>query len=224
MSGAIDPPTRLEAVVFDFGETLIDETREWSAWADRAGVPRLTFLAVLGRLIAEGRHHQEIFDVFSVPRPDGGRADEPRPRPAALHADDLYPDARPCLVELRRLGFRIGIAGNQPDRAAEILATVGIEIDLVATSAAWGVEKPSPAFYARIASELALPPEAIAYVGDRVDNDVIPAAAAGMTAIFIRRGPWAWIQCPVGTPAGASLVIEDLTSLPELLRSRGRAA
>ena len=94
--------------------------------------------------------------------------------------------------------------------------------DLVATSAAWGVEKPSPAFFARIASELALSPEAIAYVGDRVDNDVIPAAAAGMTSIFIRRGPWAWIQCPVGSPPEASFVIEDLTSLPDLLRSQGR--
>ena len=222
MNSAIDPPTRIEAVVFDFGETLIDETREWSAWADRAGVPRLTFLAVLGRLIAEGRHHQEIFEVFGIARPVVGRADGRGSLPTGVRAEDLYPDARPCLEELRRLGLRVGIAGNQPDRAAEILAAVGIEIDLVATSAAWGVEKPSPAFFARIASELALPPEAIAYVGDRVDNDVIPAAAAGMTAIFIRRGPWAWIQCPVGTPPGASFVIEDLTSLPELLRSNGR--
>ena len=219
MSSGVDPPQRrLEAVVFDFGETLIDETRDWSAWADWAGVPRLTFLATLGALIAEGRHHREIFDVFGVPRPGNENDAGGGSLPTVLRADDLYPDARPCLAELRRLGLRIGIAGNQPDRAAEILATVGVELDLVATSAAWGVEKPSPAFFARIASELALPPRAIAYVGDRVDNDVIPAAAAGMTAIFIRRGPWAWIQCPVGAPPGASYVIEDLAVLPDLVR------
>jgi FMN phosphatase YigB (HAD superfamily) len=215
---AIDPARQIEAVVFDFGETLIDETRDWSAWADWAGVPRLTFLAVLGHLIATGRPHQEIFDVFGVPRPgsdgDAGRG----PLLKGLRPDDLYPDARPCLTELRRLGLRVGIAGNQPDRAAEILTTVGVELDLVATSAAWGVEKPSSAFFARIATELALPPETIAYVGDRVDNDVIPSAAAGMTAIFIRRGPWAWIQCPVGIPAGAAFVISDLMTLPGLLR------
>ena len=40
--------TRLEAVVFDFGETLYDETRAWSAVADAAGVPRVTFMAMLG--------------------------------------------------------------------------------------------------------------------------------------------------------------------------------
>ncbi len=207
----------LEAVVFDFGETLIDETREWSVRADWAGVPRLTFLAVLGGLIAQGRPFQEVFDVLGVPRPGLGTEAERSILPSGLRADDLYPDARPCLAELRRLGFRIGIAANQPDRAAEILSTVGVELDLIATSAAWGVEKPSPAFFARIATELALPAEAIAYVGDRVDNDVTPASAAGMTAVFLRRGPWAWIQCPVGTPAGASFAISDLTALPELL-------
>jgi FMN phosphatase YigB (HAD superfamily) len=207
----------VEAVVFDFGETLIDETREWSARADWAGVPRLTFLAVLGGMIAQGRPFQEVFDVLGVPRPGDGSDAGRLALPAGLRADDLYPDARPCLAELRRLGFRIGIAANQPDRAAEILSTVGVELDLIATSAAWGVEKPSPAFFARIATELALPAEAIAYVGDRVDNDVTPASAAGMTAVFLRRGPWAWIQCPVGTPAGASFVISDLTALPELL-------
>ena len=34
----------------------------------------------------------------------------------------------------------------------------------------------------------------IAYVGDRVDNDVLPSAACGMRAIWIRRGPWGVIQ------------------------------
>ena len=217
MSSVDSTRRRIEAVVFDFGETLMDETRAWSAVADQAGVPRLTFLAVLGSLIAEGRPHQEVFDVFGVPRSGTGSDAASGYVTAGLLADDLYPDARPCLAELRLLGFRVGIAANQPDRAAEILSTVGVELDLVATSAAWGVEKPSPEFFARITAELGLPPEAIAYVGDRVDNDVIPAATAGMTAVFIRRGPWAWIQCPVGTPAGASCVIGDLTTLPELL-------
>ena len=66
-------------------------------------------------------------------------------------------------------------------------------------SAAWGLHKPDPAFFARVAAELGLPPAAIAYVGDRVDNDVRPAAAAGMVAVFVRRGPWGWIHRAVTT-------------------------
>ena len=202
---------RIEAVVFDFGETLYDETNAWSALADAAGVPRLTLMGTLGGLIAAGRSHREIFGLLGVPEPQAW---------LPLDVRDLYPDALPCLVELRARGLRLGIAANQPDRAAEIGRVLGIELDLLATSAAWGVEKPSPAFFARIASELALPPAAIAYVGDRVDNDVAPAAAAGMCAVFVRRGPWGWIQCPTGSPPGAAFTVDGLGALPDALAGR----
>jgi FMN phosphatase YigB (HAD superfamily) len=79
------------------------------------------------------------------------------------------------------------------------------------------VTKPDPAFFARIASELDLPPAAVAYVGDRVDNDVEPAARAGMRAIWIRRGPWAWIQAGREVPGAASAAISSLIELPEVL-------
>jgi FMN phosphatase YigB (HAD superfamily) len=62
-----------------------------------------------------------------------------------------------------------------------------------------------------------LPASEIAYVGDRVDNDVRPAAAAGMRAIFIRRGPWAWIQAPRDDPPEATLTIATLAELPAAL-------
>jgi FMN phosphatase YigB (HAD superfamily) len=181
--------------------------------ADAVGVPRFTFTTTLGALIAADRSHREIFAVFGVPEP---------PTLPPLRVADLYPDARPCLLAVKALGLRVGIAANQPDRAGEVMRTIGVELDLVATSAAWGVEKASSAFFARIASELALPPAAIAYVGDRVDNDVLPAVEAGMCAVFLRRGPWARIQCPEGSPAGATFTVEDLCGLPDLLRSGGQ--
>jgi FMN phosphatase YigB (HAD superfamily) len=56
-------------------------------------------------------------------------------------------------------------------------------------------------------------------IGDRLDNDVWPAAAAGMQAIFIRRGPWAWIQAPHDDPPVASLTIATLSELPAALEA-----
>jgi hypothetical protein len=44
----------IEAIVFDVGETLIDESREYGTWADWLGVPRHTFSAVFGAVIALG--------------------------------------------------------------------------------------------------------------------------------------------------------------------------
>jgi len=213
-----DWPTPIRGVVFDFGETLIDETYEWSAWADWLGVPRFTFMAVFGSVIAAGRPHRDVFKIFE---PTPGYTDqrvEREGRPGGLRPEDLYPDARPCLLALQAMGLKLAIAGNQPDRAAEILKTIGIEVDLIATSTAWGVAKPSLAFFERVAEELRTAPAELAYVGDRVDNDVIPAARAGMLSILVRRGPWAWIQAPKLSPVEAATTITTLAELPELLR------
>lgn len=212
--------TRPTAVVFDVGETLIDETRAWSAWADWLGIPRLTFLAVCGAVIHSGNpDHREPFRIF---RPDLDLGAEQRKREAAgvgdaLRPDDLYPDAVECLRSLHAAGYRLGVVGNQPVRAESELEGFGLPLDFLASSASWGVHKPDPRFFERIATELGLAPSEIAYVGDRLDNDVRPAAAVGMQAIFVRRGPWAWIQQPTGAPPEAKLTVESLAELPAAL-------
>ena len=211
---------RPTAVVFDVGETIVDETRAWSAWADWLGIPRLTFLAVCGAVIASGNpDHRQPFRIF---RPGLDLAEELRKREAAgvgdrITAEDLYPDAVACLRTLHDAGYGIGVVGNQPARAEAALAGLGLAVDLVGSSASWGVEKPDVRFFERIAAELDLPAAEIAYVGDRIDNDVRPAAAAGFQAIFIRRGPWAWIQAPVDDPPEATLTVTSLTELPDAI-------
>ncbi|HET7027315.1 MAG TPA: HAD family hydrolase [Candidatus Limnocylindrales bacterium] len=209
----------VRAVVFDVGETLVDETRAWAVWADWLGVPRLTFFSMLGAVIARGRHHREVFERF---RPGidlrveanrlgiAGRSD-------LLSLDDLYPDVLPALRRLTEAGYRLALAGNQPAPAAGILSAMDVPFEFVGTSAAWGVEKPSRAFFDRIVEELRLPPGDIAYVGDRVDNDVRPAAAAGLVAVFLRRGPWGWVLDDGVRPGEAALAIESLAELPAAL-------
>jgi FMN phosphatase YigB (HAD superfamily) len=210
----------VDAVVFDVGETLVDETRVWGQWADWLGVPRLTFMAALGAVIERGGNHREVFELFQpgIDVDAEARRHGVAGRSDLVSLDDLYPDALECLRALAADGYRLGIAGNQPAPAADVLREMGIDFDLIATSAAWGVAKPDPAFFDRVATELALPPQAIAYVGDRLDNDVRPASAAGMVAVFVRRGPWAWIQAPRGDPPEASLAVGSLAELPLRLR------
>jgi FMN phosphatase YigB (HAD superfamily) len=98
------------------------------------------------------------------------------------------------------------------------MASLPVALDVNGMSDTWGVHKPDAAFFARIAAELELPAHEIAYVGDRVDNDVAPAHAAGMVAVFLRRGPWAWIHAPHEDPPGADLVVNSLAELPIRLR------
>jgi FMN phosphatase YigB (HAD superfamily) len=208
-------------VVLDVGETLVDETRPWSWWADRLGIPRLTFFAVLGAVLARGGQYAEVFRVFrpgfdlyaelAAARADGSYQ--------PVHASDLYPDAEPCLRTLLADGYRVAVAANQPTTTETVVTGLGLSLEFVASSETWGVAKPDPAFFERIVTELDLPAGRIAYVGDRIDNDVLPAARAGMVAVFLRRGPWGWIVGPAGEPSGASITIDSLADLPGALAS-----
>ena len=206
----------IKAVFFDVGETLICEDGVWRAWAEHYGVPPLTFFGALGAVIGRRGHHLEVFDYFD---PDFSL--ETRP-PYAISAADLYADAVPCLRELKAAGYVVGVSGNQPPDVSErLMESLGLDLDVIASSAAWGVEKPDPEFFARVAAVAGLAPADIAYVGDRVDNDVMPAKAAGMTAVFLRRGPWGYVHAEWPEAAAADVRIESLAALPAALRALG---
>ena len=121
---------------------------------------------------------------------------------------------------LAAAGYRLAILANQPASRTGELRALGISADVLAMSDELGVAKPDPAFFARALSLMGDPaPASVAYVGDRVDNDVLPALAAGMRAVWLRRGPWGVIQqLPAGEPQ-----ILAVASLNELAERIGEA-
>jgi HAD superfamily hydrolase (TIGR01549 family) len=189
----------VEAVVFDVGETLVDETRLWESLADAAGVPRFTLMGVLGGLAARGEHHGRVWEILGVEPPD-----------AAWELDHFYPDALPCLRRLSDGGYVLAAAGNTPTAVEGVMRR---HVDRVGSSASWGVDKPSPEFFAHVVELAGVETGKIAYVGDRVDNDIEPALAAGLVAVHIRRGPWGYLH----QPPRAALRIESLDELPAVL-------
>jgi HAD superfamily hydrolase (TIGR01549 family) len=187
------------AVVFDVGETLVDETRDWEHVADACGVPRFTLMALVGAAIARGESHRRALEWLGVDPPG-----------EAFSSDELYADAVPCLRALREQGLVVGAAGNMAIRHEELVRP---HVDFAASSERWGVEKPSAEFFAHVVREAGRPAEEIAYVGDRVDNDVAPALAAGMVAVHVRRGPWGHLQ----EPPPEAVAIRSLAEIPEAL-------
>jgi len=184
------------AVVFDVGECLVNETREYGTWADWLGVPRHVFSAVFGAVIARSQDYRETFQVFQ-PGFDLDKARQQRAdvgNPEWFGEDDLYPDVRPALARLRDDGLWVGIAGNQTARAGGILRGLGLPADMIATSDDWGVTKPDPGFFRQMIKVVPCDPDQTLYVGDRLDNDIVPAARLGMRTALIKRGPWAIIQ------------------------------
>ncbi len=204
----------IRAVWFDVGETLIDESREYGTWADWLGVPRHTFSAVFGAVIADGGDYREVFQHF---RPGFDLTKERQARldmgiGEYLSGHDLYPDARPCLQTLRDAGYFIGVAGNQTERAGRFLRELNLPCDVLATSDEWGVTKPDVAFFDKMVAVSGHDRDEIAYVGDRLDNDIAPAAKAGLVTVWLRRGPWGYILQP-GAQFTAVDLLDDAPSL-----------
>jgi HAD superfamily hydrolase (TIGR01662 family) len=203
--------TRITTVIFDLGETLVEETRQWQVAAEAAGVPYFTLAAMIGSVIERGLDHWNLWDELGVDRVsavDHGYTVTP---------DLFYPDALPALRDLKDAGYRVGIVANQPAGVVEQLEALDLALDVVASSASIGVAKPDPRFFAHIVDACGVPAGEIAYVGDRLDNDVLPAQSAGMTAIFIRRGPWGYIQARTIGADQADYRIDSLADLPALL-------
>jgi FMN phosphatase YigB (HAD superfamily) len=157
----------LTVVVFDVGETLVDEATTYRRW-EAEGVTSFVF---------------------------GDR--------------DLHADALPCFAALCSRDLRLGAAGNMYAHHEDFLRP---HVDFVGSSERWGVAKPDEGFFAHVVEEAGAPAGEILYVGDRVDNDVLPALEAGLHAVRIRRGEHAHVESPAGT-----VTIGSLDELPEAL-------
>jgi FMN phosphatase YigB (HAD superfamily) len=157
----------LTVVVFDVGETLVDEAATYERWEEE-GATEFVFAA-----------------------------------------RDLHSDALPCFESLRARGLRLGAAGNMYAHHEDFLRP---HVDFAGSSERWGVEKPDEGFFAHVVQEAGVPAQEILYVGDRVDNDVLPALAAGLRAVRVRRGAHAHVESPEGT-----ITIDSLIELPEVL-------
>lgn len=212
----------IRSVVFDVGETLIKDDREWGAWADWLGVPLNTLSGLVGAVTAAGLNNAEAFQLI---RPGFDLAAERQLREQAgvgerIEESDLYPDVRHALEALKAAGYWLGIAGNQTVRAAELLRRLTLPVDTIATSGEWGVAKPDGEFFHKVAELAPGEPDEILYVGDHRDNDIVPARAAGLRSVLVRRGPWGylWASDPI-IRENADWVIDSLAELPGLLAS-----
>ena len=150
-------------------------------------------LGVLGAMAALDRPH---VDAFEIVRPGidvdaelaRWRADDPDGLRENFDADDLYGDVRDVLRRAAR-GRAPGDHRRQPAAAGAGGAarrwTLGVDADpdlRRARRRRSRRRRSSPPSSTPPASR----PSAIAYVGDRLDNDVLPARRAGMRTVLLR--------------------------------------
>ncbi len=131
------------------------------------------------------------------------------------HKEDerLYPDAEECLSRLHR-HYKIGIIANQSYGSKERLRRFGIleYIDLIVASAEEGVAKPDRRIFERALERAGCRPEEAVMVGDRLDNDIVPANGIGMFTVWIRQGNWK-DACPREESEQPDRVVDSLREL-----------
>lgn len=116
------------------------------------------------------------------------------------------------------------MAGNRTSRAGRFLRELNLPCDVLATSDDWGAAKPDLAFFDKLVAVSGHERGEMAYVGDRLDNDIAPAAHAGLFTVWLRRGLWGYVLDPAvpfvaeALPAGApALTVANLGELPAVL-------
>ena len=102
----------------------------------------------------------------------------------------LFAETLAVLEALRADGIRLGVITNGPSEFQRAkLATVGIDglFDVVVASGDIGVLKPACEIFESAAAHLGVAPGRALHVGDNFAADVVGAADAGLTAVWINR-------------------------------------
>ncbi len=214
---------RPKMLFFDVGETLVSEERFWISWAEWLQVPAGTFFAAMGSVIEHRSDYREVFHYFQSGF-DLVQESQERAKagvPLGFLASDLFPDTVPTLRWARAQGYQLGFGGNHSRATEDFLKGLDIDVEIVGSAERWGFSKPDRRFFETIIRVSGLDPHDIAYIGDRIDNDILPALALGMQAIHVERGPWGVIQARWPEAERVRLRIKTLSDLKGVLGHRG---
>lgn len=100
-----------------------------------------------------------------------------------------YPEVPAALAALRAEGMRLVVVSNWDCSLPRVLAAAGLlsEMFAVVTSAEVGAAKPDPEIFVRALSVAGAAAPAALHVGDRLEEDVAGARAAGVEPVLLVR-------------------------------------
>ena len=103
--------------------------------------------------------------------------------------EKLYPQSQEVLQSLHGR-YKLGIIANQSAGTEKRLVQFGIRdyFDVVVSSAEAGFAKPDKRIFELALSQADCSVREACMVGDRLDNDIVPAAEMGMSTVWVRQG------------------------------------
>ena len=181
--GFLPKKDEIKWLFFDVGSTLVDESRVYEdrmkKIAELSGItPQQIYEHAISLYRRNKKGDLEIAKQLGIELPKW-----------ESQYEKLYTDSEDCLKRLSR-NYEIGIIANQTLGTSERLENLGARkyIDLVIASAEEGVSKPDRRIFEIALERSGCKPENAVMIGDRIDNDIVPAKQLGMKTIWIKQG------------------------------------
>ncbi len=218
---------KITTILFDVGWPIIDETTVHRKWNEHL---RKRIMELLGKSIS-GKDIKVLesdavtcyapslysYVIWQLVKPDENLFYKLRGEFDSFdfaRYSRIQPEAAEIIPRLHG-HFKLGLAANQPLTVHEFLNKAGLlrYFTSALVSADIGYTKPDLRMFLKVLENIGSKPEESVMVGDRQDNDIVPARLIGMKTVRLRIGPHRdqKIRFPKEAPD------YELTSLRELL-------
>lgn len=203
---------KIKWIFFDIGSTLVEESAVYENRIEEItqsnNIDKNEFVAKV------------IERAQTSPKPIVSAAEDYGVNvPAWRHdLEALYPDSKEVLQRLSQK-YKIGIIANQDFGTEQRLTDFNVHqyINLVIASAEEGVAKPDLRIFQIALARAECKPEEAVMVGDRIDNDIIPANKIGMTTVWIKQGFGSYAE-PKTVEEQPDYIVNNLAEITEVFR------
>jgi HAD superfamily hydrolase (TIGR01509 family) len=190
----------LRWIFFDVGNVLLDEDplTYWNFCQHAEAIRRIRPERTYFTLLAEREAHAAagsrwpVFEVASRYLDEAGCAAVWNEAARSIRARfaALSPPVAGAAAAIEQLGgrYQLGLIANQGAECRARLAALGWldRFEVVAFAEEVNIFKPDPALFRHALARAGVAPEHALMVGDRLDNDIAPAAALGMATAWLR--------------------------------------
>lgn len=176
--------TKIKWIFFDVGSTLIDESKAYDHRVlDMIKGTDITFDEFDKKRIELAKHgldgNSNAIKYFNLNK-------------TPWHSEDetLFPNTLETLEYLYNQGYNLGIIANQVYGLEQRLDTWGLlkYFKVIVSSSEVGVSKPDKLIFEKALELSGCLPQDSVMIGDRIDNDIIPAKSIGMKTVWVKKG------------------------------------
>ena len=206
----------MKVLFFDVGYTLVNEDAVWERRCQEQA--QTDEAKKLGLSAADIYHEIEIASVERKPqfRTVIDKFGFKEVAPYRTELEELYEDA-PAVIKALAQKYELGIIANQLDGLKERLEAFGLLQYFKYIISSWDVQvmKPDIRIFEHALDKANCSAQEACMIGDRLDNDILPAKSLGMKTVWIKRGFGA-LQKPLSKFEEPDYTINKLSQLLEI--------